>query len=242
MSGENPRARDTRGGARPPVQARPRQLAFPALRPHLPASLEFVLFDRSWYSRASVDGVMGFCSSAEYDDFMETSPDFDHVLVRTCIKLFKYCLDISQAEQKKRRQERRKDPLKQWELSPIDAEALKHWADYSQARNEMFARTRTLSAPWTMVRPYSKEVARIDLLKDLLMRLRYEGKDCDLVLPNPAVVLRMTRHTCRTCCRLSEVAFTWGPFEQSHYPPRQFLLPGDDRRRGRSHRATSCMP
>ncbi|MBS0542141.1 MAG: polyphosphate kinase 2 [Proteobacteria bacterium] len=156
--------------------------------PHLPASQEFVLFNRSWYNRAGVERVMGFCSEAEYDEFMETVPDFEHMLVRSGIKLFKYYLDISQAEQKKRLQDRRKDPLKQWKMSPIDAEALKHWAGYSQARNEMFARTHTLSAPWTVVRADNKEVARINLIKDLLMRLHYDGKDRDLVLPNPEVV------------------------------------------------------
>ncbi|HRM68760.1 MAG TPA: polyphosphate kinase 2 [Thauera phenylacetica] len=156
--------------------------------PHLPACQEFVLFNRSWYNRAGVERVMGFCSEAEYDEFMETAPDFEHMLVRSGIKLFKYYLDISQAEQKKRLRDRRKDPLKQWKLSPIDAEALKHWADYSQARNEMFARTHTLSAPWTVVRAENKQLARINLIKDLLMRLHYDGKDRDLVLPNPEVV------------------------------------------------------
>lgn len=156
--------------------------------PHLPAAQEFVLFNRSWYNRAGVERVMGFCSEPEYDEFMETVPDFEHMLVRSGIKLFKYYLDISQKEQKKRLQDRRKDPLKQWKISPIDAEALKYWSDYSHARNEMFARTHTLSAPWTVVRADDKEIARLNLIKDLLMRLHYEGKDRDLVLPNPEVV------------------------------------------------------
>jgi len=156
--------------------------------PHLPAAQEFVLFNRSWYNRAGVERVMGFCSEPEYDEFMETVPDFEHMLVRSGIKLFKYYLDISQTEQKKRLLDRRKDPLKQWKMSPIDAEALKHWSDYSHARNEMFARTHTLSAPWTVVRSDDKQVARINLIKDLLMRLHYGGKDRELVLPNPEVV------------------------------------------------------
>ncbi|MDT3672140.1 MAG: polyphosphate kinase 2 [Aromatoleum sp.] len=156
--------------------------------PHLPAAQEFVLFNRSWYNRAGVERVMSFCSEPEYDEFMETVPDFEHMLVRSGIKLFKYYLDISKKEQKKRLQDRRKDPLKQWKVSPIDAEALKHWSDYSHARNEMFARTHSLTAPWTVVRADNKLLARLNLIKDLLMRLHYEGKNRDLVLPNPEIV------------------------------------------------------
>ncbi|AWN17217.1 polyphosphate kinase 2 [Salinisphaera sp. LB1] len=155
---------------------------------HLPIAEEFVLFNRSWYNRAGVERVMGFCDDAQYEEFMATVVDFEHMLVRSGIKLFKYYLDISQAEQTERLDERRKDPLKQWKISPIDAEAVRQWDAYSQARNEMFARTHAPLAPWTVVRADRKRVTRLNVIKDLLLRLDYDGKDESLVLPNPDVV------------------------------------------------------
>ncbi|WP_423820609.1 polyphosphate kinase 2 [Salinisphaera sp. SPP-AMP-43] len=155
---------------------------------HLPTASEFVLFNRSWYNRAGVERVMGFCDDRQYEEFMATVLDFEQMLVRSGIKLFKYYLDISQDEQIKRLAERRRDPLKQWKISPIDAEAVARWADYSRARNEMFARTHAASSPWTVVRADRKRVARLNLIKDLLLRLDYEGKNKTLLLPNPDVV------------------------------------------------------
>ena len=117
--------------------------------PHLPAAQDFVLFNRSWYNRAGVEWVMGFCTEAQYEEFMETVPVFEQMLVRSGIQLFKYYLDIDKAEQRRRLKARLTDPLKQWKMSPIDAAAQKHWKDYSVARNAMFARTHTPTAPWT---------------------------------------------------------------------------------------------
>jgi polyphosphate kinase 2 len=156
--------------------------------PYLPVAEEMVLFNRSWYNRAGVERVMGFCTDAQYREFMETVSDFEQMLERSGIRLFKFYLDISKAEQKKRLKSRHKDPLKQWKVSPIDEQALAHWDDYSMARNEMFARTHTANAPWCVVRADDKRLARLNVIKHLLSRLDYEGKDERLVLPNPDIV------------------------------------------------------
>ncbi len=160
--------------------------------PHLPLAEEFVLFNRSWYNRAGVEWVMGFCTEAQYEEFMETVPVFEQMLVRSGIHLFKYYLDISKVEQKKRLKDRLTDPLKQWKMSPIDAVAQKHWKDYSVARNAMFARTHTALAPWTVVRADDKKRARLSLMMDLLARLDYKGKDHALLRPDPAIVFGYT--------------------------------------------------
>lgn len=156
--------------------------------PHLPAAQEFVLFNRSWYNRAGVERVMHFCTDEDYEEFMQTVLDFEHMLVKSGIRLFKYYLDISKAEQKKRLKDRRKDPLKQWKVSPIDAEALENWAAYSLARNEMFARTQNPLTPWIVVRADDKRVARLNLVKDLLQRLHYADKDESALVVNPDIV------------------------------------------------------
>lgn len=156
--------------------------------PHLPAAEEMVLFNRSWYNRAGVERVMDFCTKDEYEEFIDTVPAFEQMLIRSGISLFKYYLDISKDEQKKRLAARRTDPLKQWKMSPIDAVAQKHWDDYSRARNDMFARTHSALAPWTVVRANDKKLARLCVIKDLLSRLDYTGKDEEVVCPNPDVV------------------------------------------------------
>ena len=156
--------------------------------PYLPAAQELVLFNRSWYNRAGVERVMGFCSDAEYDEFMDTVLDFEHMLVRSGIKLLKYYLDISKPEQKQRLNERKIDPLTQWKISPLDAKALKKWQPYSLARNEMLARTHNPITPWTVVRADDKQLARLNIIKDLLSRLHYADKDEQLILPDPHIV------------------------------------------------------
>ena len=156
--------------------------------PHLPAADEIVFFNRSWYNRAGVERVMGFCTDREYHDFLENVPDFEQMLVRSGIKLLKYYLDISCDEQKKRLKDRQENPLKQWKVSPIDKAAQKHWDDYSLARNTMFARTHHLLAPWTVVRADDKQAARINVIKDMLFRLDYKEKDEALILPDANIV------------------------------------------------------
>jgi polyphosphate kinase 2 len=155
---------------------------------HLPAAREFVLFNRSWYNRAGVERVMGFCTEAEHEEFMGSVSNFENMLVRSGVKLLKYYLDISKTEQKKRLEDRRSDPLKQWKVSPIDDQAIKHWKAYSLARNEMLARTHNPMTPWTLVRANDKRLARLNIIKDLLGRLHYTGKDKRLIRPDPQIV------------------------------------------------------
>ena len=156
--------------------------------PHLPASGEIVLFNRSWYNRAGVERVMGFCSNEEYDEFLTTAPLFEQLLAHCGVTILKYYLDISRTEQKRRLKDRRDDPLKQWKLSPIDDTATKHWDDYSAARNEMLARTHTPFAPWTVVRADDKTEARLNVIRDLLTRFEFGGKDRARDLADPNVV------------------------------------------------------
>jgi len=155
---------------------------------HLPAAQEMVLFNRSWYNRAGVERVMGFCTDEQYHEFLETVPNFEQMLVQSGIKLLKYYLDISKDEQKKRLKDREQDPLKQWKSSPIDKSAHKHWDEYSLARNTMLARTHHLTAPWTIVRADDKQSARINVIKDMLFRLDYKGKSDGLILPDADIV------------------------------------------------------
>lgn len=155
---------------------------------YLPAAQELVLFNRSWYNRAGVERVMGFCTEAEYQEFMGSVSEFEHMLVRSGIKLLKYYLDISKPEQKQRLDERKRDPLTQWKISSLDNVALKKWKEYSLARDEMLAHTHNAIAPWTIVRADDKQLARINLIKDLLGRLHYADKDERLLRPNPRIV------------------------------------------------------
>ena len=156
--------------------------------PHLPAAQELVLFNRSWYNRAGVERVMGFCTKAEHEEFMGSVPNFESMLIHSGVKLLKYYLDIDKTEQKKRLKDRKSDPLKQWKISPIDDQAIKYWKAYSMARNEMLARTHNPTAPWTVVRANDKHLARLNIIKDLLSRLHYTGKDKRLIRPDRRVV------------------------------------------------------
>ncbi len=155
--------------------------------PHLPAGGEIVIFNRSWYNRAGVERVMGFCTNAEHESFLDDAPRFEELLVRSGLMLRKYYLDIGKAEQKRRIADRHRDPLSQWKISPIDDVAVKNWKKYSRARNEMLGRTHTTVAPWTIVRTDDKRIARIDLLKSILASLEYDGKDERWLVPNREV-------------------------------------------------------
>lgn len=155
---------------------------------HLPAAEEMVLFNRSWYNRAGVERVMGFCTEEELQEFFEIVPHFEQMLIRSGIKLLKYYLDISRAEQAVRMRERRSDPLKQWKISPVDAAAESLWHEYSAARNEMLSRTHSPMSPWIIARANNKRVARLNIIADLLTRLDYRGKNGDTVAPHPAAV------------------------------------------------------
>ncbi|MBK9427841.1 MAG: polyphosphate kinase 2 [Gammaproteobacteria bacterium] len=151
---------------------------------HLPAAGELVLFNRSWYNRAGVERVMGFCTDEDYRAFMDTVIEFESMLVRSGIQLLKYYLDIERDTQRERLAERSTDPLKQWKRSPIDDSAQERWDDYSAARNAMLARTHHPLAPWVVVRADHKRKARLELIRDLLSRQGYSGKRDALLLPD----------------------------------------------------------
>jgi len=137
---------------------------------HLPVSGEITIFNRSWYNRAGVEQVMGFCTDAEYEDFMQTVVLFEQMLVHSGFTLVKYYLDITKGEQKRRLRERKHDPLQQWKSSPIDKLATKNWEKYSVARNEMLTRTQSLFAPWIVIKADDKAQARMALIRDLISR------------------------------------------------------------------------
>jgi len=155
---------------------------------YFPGAQELVLFNRSWYNRAGVERVMGFCTDAEYDDFINSVLEFEHMLIRSGIKLLKYYLDISKSEQEKRLEDRKKDPLAQWKISALDQYALKKWDEYSLARDKMLVHTHNLITPWIIVHASDKPSARVNLIKDMLSRLEYEGKEERLILPDPQIV------------------------------------------------------
>ena len=181
--------RDTRVVALPaPTDHERTAWYFQRYAAHLPAAAEFVLFNRSWYNRAGVERVMGFCTEAETEACLDDAPIFERMLVNSGIRLFKYYLDIDRDEQARRLTERRHDPLAQWKTSPIDRVALKHWADYTRARDEMLRRTHSAHAPWQVVRANDKHTARLNLMRHLLSQLRYRGKDHSRLNIDPAVV------------------------------------------------------
>ena len=141
---------------------------------HLPAAGEMVLFDRSWYNRAGVEHVMGFCTDAEYQEFMQSCPEFERMLTRSGIKLIKYWFSVSDEEQERRFQDRMNNVTKRWKLSPMDLESRKRWADYSRAKDEMFAVTDTKQAPWYVVNAENKEAARLNVIRHLLSMFSYK--------------------------------------------------------------------
>ncbi|WP_460531020.1 polyphosphate kinase 2 [Chitinimonas naiadis] len=162
---------------------------------HLPSAEELVLFNRSWYNRAGVEKVMGFCSKREHSDFLQSVPRFEAMLVNAGIKLLKYYLDISKPEQKRRLAARERDPRKQWKRSPIDAVAVKRWKAYSMARDEMLQHTHTAKAPWHIIQADNKRLARLNLMRDILSRLHYTGKQTELVQPDPRIAFVFTATT-----------------------------------------------
>ena len=155
---------------------------------HLPAAQELALFNRSWYNRAGVERVMGFCTDAEYESFLQDVLPFEHMLIGAGIQILKYYLDISKKEQKKRLRDRVDDPLKQWKTSPIDGVAIKHWEGYTEARDRMFARTSSPLSPWIAVLADDKRVARLNIMRDLIARLACPQTDKHLAVPDLSVV------------------------------------------------------
>ncbi|HEV2134835.1 MAG TPA: polyphosphate kinase 2 [Terracidiphilus sp.] len=140
---------------------------------HLPAAGEMILFDRSWYNRAGVERVMGFCTEREYQEFLQSCPEFERMLIRSGIILIKYWFSVSDEEQERRFQERMDTVTKRWKLSPMDLESRKHWADYSRAKDEMFAVTDTKQSPWHVVNAENKKAARLNVIRHLLSAIPY---------------------------------------------------------------------
>ncbi|KKB99670.1 polyphosphate kinase 2 [Mycolicibacter arupensis] len=156
---------------------------------HLPASGEITLFDRSWYNRAGVEKVMGFCTPEEHAQFLKQAPVFEQLLIDDGILLRKYWFSVSQAEQLRRFRKRRNDPLRQWKLSPMDIEALRRWEDYSRARDEMMERTDTAASPWYLVESEVKKHARLNMMAHLLDSIPYREVERRRVsLPKKPVV------------------------------------------------------
>ena len=157
-----------------PTERDKSQWYFQRYVPHLPAAGEMVLFDRSWYNRAGVERVMGFCSDDEYREFMRSCPEFERMLVRSGIILIKYWFSVSDEEQERRFQSRIYDPTKRWKLSPMDLESRKRWMEYSKAKDEMFAHTDIKQAPWYVVEADVKKRARLNCIKHLLSLIPYQ--------------------------------------------------------------------
>lgn len=175
-----------------PSDIEKQQWYFQRFTTHLPLSGEFVLFNRSWYNRAGVEKVMGFCSDKEYRSFFSEVELFEKMLVDAGFIILKYYLDISKEEQKKRLKDRAEDPLKQWKISPVDKQAMKYWKDYSAARNEMLKRTNFKNSPWFVVNANEKEEAHIAIIAHLLSKMNYPKKDKKLLSDNHELVYSIT--------------------------------------------------
>lgn len=155
----------------------------------LPTTGEIVLFDRSWYNRAGVERVMGFCSANEYLEFMRQAPELERMLVRSGIRLFKYWFSVTQDEQRQRFAKRKNDPLKQWKLSPMDLASMEKWEDYTEAKEAMFFYSDTADAPWTIIKSDDKKRARLSCMSHFLDSLPYPDKDRKIVhTPDPLIV------------------------------------------------------
>ena len=156
---------------------------------HLPTEGEILYLDRSWYNRAGVERVMGFCDSTEYLEFMRQCPEFERMLVNSGIRLFKYYFSVTRKEQRKRFAARMKDPLKQWKLSPVDKASVGLWHEYTRAKEAMFFYTDTASCPWTIIKSDDKKRARLNCMQHFLSKLEYPDKDHNVVTgPDPLIV------------------------------------------------------
>ena len=172
-----------------PTEREKTQWYFQRYVTHLPAAGEMVLFDRSWYNRAGVERVMGFCTEAEVLDFFNACPEFERMLIRSGITLIKYWFSVSDEEQEKRFQARIENPTKRWKLSPMDLESRRRWVDYSKAKDDMFAHTDTKQSPWYVVDANDKMRARLNCIHHLLSMIPYK----DLTPPRIKLPPRNTR-------------------------------------------------
>ncbi len=156
---------------------------------HLPTAGEIVLFDRSWYNRAGVERVMGFCTDEEYQEFMRQAPEFERMMVRNGTHLLKFWFSVSREEQRRRFKERKVHPLKQWKLSPIDLASLDKWDSYTKAKEAMFFHTDTADAPWTVIKSDCKKRARLNAMRYILHRLPYARKDAARIGPLDSLIV-----------------------------------------------------
>jgi len=162
----------------------------------LPEPGEIVFFDRSWYNRAVVEPVMGFCDKTQYNQFMVQVPEFEHMLYEDGVIIIKFWFSITKEEQKKRFESRMQNPLKQWKFSPVDMKGQEYWDRYTYYKEQMFAKTHTNFSPWVIVKTNSKRTARLESMRYILSRFDYEGKENaqTVLLPDPNVILRYYRH------------------------------------------------
>jgi polyphosphate kinase len=174
-----------------PSEREATQWYFQRYMPYLPADGEIVLFDRSWYNRAGVERVMGFCSRTEYLEFMRQAPELERMLVRSGVHLVKFWFSVSRKEQRTRFAIRQIDPVRQWKLSPMDIQSLDKWDDYTEAKEAMFFYTDTADAPWIVVKSNDKKRARLEAIRHVLAQFDYDGKDTEVAIaPDPKVVGR----------------------------------------------------
>lgn len=171
-----------------PTDRERNQWYFQRYAAHLPTNGEIVLFDRSWYNRGMVERVMGFCEPEEVKEFLRSVPEFERMLYRSGLKMFKFYFSVSKEEQARRFDSREDDPLKQWKLSPVDKESQKHWAGYTKAKEDVFFYTDTKESPWTIVKSDDKKRARINAIRYFLSNVEYEGKREELLQWDPRII------------------------------------------------------
>jgi polyphosphate kinase 2 len=164
-----------------PTEREKTQWYFQRYVPHLPAAGEMILFDRSWYNRAGVERVMGFCTEEEYQEFMRSCPEFERMLVRSGIILIKYWFSVSDDEQERRFQARIQDPMRRWKLSPMDLESRRYWVEYSRAKDVMFAHSDIKQAPWYVVNADDKRRARLNCITHLLSMVPFEEPSLEAI-------------------------------------------------------------
>ncbi|WP_420386435.1 polyphosphate kinase 2 [Roseivirga sp.] len=178
-----------------PTDLEKRQWYFRRYIKELPNAGEIVFFDRSWYNRAVVEPVMGFCSEEQYQQFMRQVPEFEHMLFEDGVHVIKLWFSINKEEQGRRFDARRSNPLKQWKLSPVDEKGQEMWEKYTYYKEQMFARTHNTFSPWTIIKTNKKKIARLESIRHVLSKFEYEGKESanTTVLPDPNVVMRFHR-------------------------------------------------
>ncbi|WP_415184913.1 polyphosphate kinase 2 [Phaeovulum sp.] len=173
---------------------------------HMPTKGEMVFYDRSWYNRAGVERVMGFCTPTEYLEFMRQTPELERMLVRSGIRLYKYWFSVTRPEQRRRFRSRETDPLKRWKLSPIDLASLDKWDDYTEAKEAMFFYTDTADAPWTIIKSDDKKRARLNTMRHFLSTLEYPDKDHSVATPPDPLIVGHAGHVMHQAEHLASVS------------------------------------